>query len=162
MSESSIIERVIFLRKIQKMAEEEKSNYAKILFQENIISFYVIVALEVIQNFLNEQTRNISVNDDRKIKITNIIEIEFDVKHLEQRTIGQLFIFFFPYLKERKELKLCLQKFVKLRNRITHKMLSEYNTFKDLEEESLQLVQLGNKIMGELDSFLNKLDFNKK
>lgn len=143
------IEKVKFILKLNKLAKEEKSNYAKFLFQENIISLYIIASLQFIEEFFNKE-RN------------NIIKIEFNIKELEGKTLGQLAYILYPYLKTDKTLKSHLRGFISLRNCITHKMLNEYNSFEELEKGLIRAVTMGGEIIEELNRFTDKFDLDSK
>lgn len=156
------IEKVKFILKLNRLAKEEGSNYAKLLFQENILSLHVMAALQTIESFLNKQNIEVNLKEDRKIEFTNFIEIEFDIKELEEKTLGQLCGFFYPYLKKENGLESKLKEFVKLRNHITHKMLTKYNSFEELEKDSCQIVKIGSDVIGKINTFIDKFDLDNK
>ena len=157
------LEKAKFFLKLNRLIKEEgRSNYARFLFQENIISLYIIAALQSIEAFLNNKIVDAVLTGNREIKHVGIIEIKFDIEELERKTLGQLCYVIYPYLKNDKRLEAYLKRFVKLRNSITHKMLNKYNNFEELEEGLTQVVKIGGKAVEGLGNFIDKFDYDIK
>ena len=147
----------IFLLQLKRRAEKEESPYARLLFQENIISSLLVATLLTIELLLNRNNSTLELTNDRKIGVRQLIKVKFEQKDIETKTLGQLCFVINPFLGNNNDLKLLLKKFVTKRNDITHKMFSKYENMKDLEKDSLEIIKIGENVIKELDIFRNEI-----
>ncbi|KKT79658.1 MAG: hypothetical protein UW76_C0021G0002 [Parcubacteria group bacterium GW2011_GWF2_44_8b] len=147
----------IFLLQLKRRSEKETSPYARLLFQENIISSLLIATLFTIELFLNKQTTKYVPTKERRINMEHIIKIKFESKIIETKTLGQLCFIINPFLEGNTHLKSSLKSFIDMRNNITHKMFSKYENMEELENDSRKVIKIGEKVIKELDIFRNKI-----
>jgi len=147
----------IFLLQLTHRAEKEESFYARLLFQENIISYLLFASLFTIELLLNQQNTKLVFTNERKLKTEHILKIKFEGKILETKTLGQLCSIINPFLENDIDLKLLLKSFVDMRNNITHKMFTKYENMEELENGSKKIIKIGEEVIKELDSFRNKI-----
>jgi len=151
--------KIIFSFKINKRGEEEKSNFGKLLFKENILFLNIIITLFAIELYINKQISETRLTKNRKIKIIKKMKIHFEHKELEQKTFGQLCHILYPFIKQKeKELYKDLKLFISLRNNITHNMLGKYKDIAELEKDSKKVVDINNKTLKDLENFWKKIE----
>ncbi|MFA6274220.1 MAG: hypothetical protein WC662_03595 [Candidatus Paceibacterota bacterium] len=150
-------DKFIFLMQLKSRAEKEESSYARLLFQENIISYLLMATLFTIELLLNQQNTKLVLTNERKLKTEHILKIKFEPKMIEPKTLGQLCAVINPFLENHIDLKLLLKSFVDMRNDITHKMFRKYENMEEVEHDSKKIVKIGEKTIKELDIFRNKI-----
>lgn len=142
---SDLDEREKFRTDFLTLLKVEKSNYAKLILQENLISFEVISLLMLIQSVINLDCISARYIDKTRIWI------RLDNEKLQNRTtFGQLVSLLGNYLND-SLLLTDLNTFNTLRNNITHKALHYYKKFSDLHKDSEKVVLLGGKIINNLE-----------
>lgn len=142
---------ILFLTLAQR-AREEKSMYARLLFQENILSASIIATLHTIADYLNTAVTTSVLTDERSFQSKQIFEIAFDQEALEGLELGRLFAVLKPFLNQHKSLRADLKSFVDYRNRISHNML-KYKSIDELEKDSEKAVEIGELTLHSLTEF---------
>ena len=152
------VRKIVFLNSLMKSAKEEKSNYKRLIVQENVISFMIIAAMFFIEDFLNKVMQEVKLSKVRTIEIKQKIKIGFNHEELEKKTLGQLIYAISPFLHEDKVLNDHLKEFCDLRNDISHKVFKKYETLDELEESSKKAVAVGDKLIKDIYSFIDKIE----
>jgi hypothetical protein len=148
-------ELILFLT-LAKRARKERSMYARLLFQENILSALIIVTLHTIADYLNTAVTTSVLTDQRSFRSMSVVKIVFDSDDLEGKTLGQLCGVLYPFLNRHKSLQDYLKDFVKCRNKISHKML-KYKSINELEKDSQKAAKLGEIVRSALNEFRRSL-----
>ena len=147
---SDLDERERFQEDFLKYLKDEKSNYARLVLQENLISYKIISCLMLIQSIINLDC--ISSNHLFETKIW----IKLSSKKLQGETLGKLIGFLKVFLNDGLLLS-NLEKFNTMRNVITHKALHSYKRFSELHKDSKKVTELGKKIIDNLETTINNI-----
>jgi len=134
-------EREKFHEDFIKYLKKEQSNYAKLILQENLISYEIISLLFLIHSIINVDFIGKNSNFQR----TEIF-VKFTPKDLQAKTLGQLIQYLGIFLNNSQFIA-KLNKLNKLRNNITHNIFYNYQRFTDVHTESARAVTLGEEIL---------------
>ncbi|QQG42526.1 MAG: hypothetical protein HYW15_03420 [Candidatus Giovannonibacteria bacterium] len=147
---SDLDERERFREDFLKYLREEKSNYARLVLQENLISYNVISLLIFIQSIINLDCISNSHLFETKIWI------KLSSKKLQKETLGKLIHFLSVFLND-SMLVSDLENFNSMRNDITHKALHKYRKFNELHNDSKKVTILGEKIINNLETTMKNI-----
>lgn len=127
-----------------KYLEGEKSNYAKLILQENLIAYEITSLLFLIQSVINVDC----ISNASDLLKTNIW-IKFSPKDLQEQTLGKLIHVLETFLND-SDLISNLKKFNGLRNNIIHKVFYKYESMSDLHNEAVEVTESGESILNKL------------
>lgn len=163
-------DRVQLMEYLIEIEKNEKSNFAKMIFQENIIQIEIITLIYFL-DLLNFQALNYSLSGCKEIKRDKILNKKFLSDEIfpfgrqgfleKNYTLGQL-ITFLEYAGidnlNNDNIINDLKKFNNLRNKITHNIGLKYENKAQLEGESKEIVKIGSKIMAKLDILFKRVE----
>ncbi|MDP2812761.1 MAG: hypothetical protein Q8O32_03655 [bacterium] len=136
---------LIFQNTFPILIEKEKSYFGKIILQENYITFIIISLVNILQ-----QNINMDIAKPQRM------HIKINQKELESSTLGGL-IKILRTLSPENNLIKNLSEYNKLRNILTHKMMSKYNNFKQINIDVEKLNGHGSKLLIELSNMHQKI-----
>lgn len=153
----------LFQSLIQR-TKEEKSNYAKLIFQENLISLLIVATLHSVSQNINKMFVLKESSKDGSGKLERLFWVEFTDNMFEKKTLGHIVAMIRPYLANEDKLREDLKNFVTKRNNLTHNILDAYESLFDVEKDSKEIVVIGERAIKELNNFRSRLhkDFIKK
>lgn len=134
-------EREKFHEDFLEYLKKEQSNYAKLILQENLISYEIISLLFLIHSIINIDFLGKNNNSLRAG-----IWVKFTPKDLQTKTLGQLIQYLGIFLNN-NQFVAKLNKLNKLRNKITHNIFYRYQKFTDVHKESADAVAQGEEIL---------------
>ncbi len=138
---ADVEEREKFHEDFLKYLKKERSNYAKLILQENLISYEIISLLFLIHSIIN-----VDFIGKNKDSLKTGIFVKFTPKNLQAKTLGQLILYLEIFLNNRKFIE-KLNKFNILRNKITHSIFYRYQRFSDVHKESENAIAQGGEIL---------------
>lgn len=148
---TGIEEREKFHEDFLKYLRKEQSNYAKLILQENLISYEIISLLFLIHSIINVDFIGKNNNFQR-----SEIFVKFTPKDLQTKTLGQLIQYLDIFLNNSKFIA-KLNKLNVLRNRITHNIFYRYQRFTDVHKESARAVAQREEILDEFKIIIENI-----
>ncbi|MEK6817338.1 MAG: hypothetical protein AABX80_00910 [Nanoarchaeota archaeon] len=140
---TDVKEREKFHEDFLKYLKKERSNYAKLILQENLISYEIISLLFLIHSIINVDF----IGKNNNFQKTKIF-VKFTPKDLQAKTLGQLIQYLGIFLNDNQFIA-KLNKLNVLRNKITHNIFYRYQRFTDVHRESARAVAQGEEILDE-------------
>ena len=135
-------QKLIYMMALQRRAYEETSNFAKLIFQENLVTAEIIATIRALGDLTHRP----------------ISSKEF--KALEGGTLGSqrdtLYRYFHTYEIE-IDFKNELDAFIGERNRMTHKMFSGFADMNSLENACKNATQKGEGLINKMNEFRQKM-----
>ena len=148
---TDIEEREKFHEDFLKYLKKEQSNYAKLILQENLISYEIISLLFLIHSIINVDF----IGKNNNFQRTEIF-VKFTPKDLQAKTLGQLIQYLGIFLNNSQFIA-KLNKLNTLRNKITHNIFYRYQRFTDVHGESAMAVAQGEEILDEFKIIIENI-----
>ena len=151
--QKELVKKLAFYQTFPSLIEKENSNFGKLLMQENLIFSEIMATLRVMELFLNLKYNPLLAGNGISIRIFTT-ENSF-----ENYTLGKLIAVFNRY-SNGEYIKIGdLKKYVDTRNKLTHKMFSEYSIV-SLEKQAKSNFLLGKKLVTDIRRFRSLLTEN--
>ena len=148
---TDVEEREKFHKDFIEYLKKERSNYAKLILQENLISYEIISLLFLIHSIINVDFTGKN-NNFQKTEIF----VKFTPKDLQAKTLGKLIQYLGIFLNNSKFIA-KLNKLNALRNKITHNIFYRYQRFTDVHRESAEAVAQGEEILDEFKIIIENI-----
>lgn len=135
-------QKLIYMMALQRRAYEEKSNFAKLIFQENLVSAEIVATIRALSNLTYRPISN------------------KELKSIEKGTLGSqrdaLYRYFHTY-EVGIDYKLELVTFITLRNKLTHKMFCDFKDMESLEHACSAVTLKGSSLIMKVNEFRQKM-----
>ena len=148
-----------FAKTLPKLIDEEVSPLAKLLLQENLLSFEIILFIYSVADALTHGMLNQFGKENRLDRDFIPVVIPRDTK-LERMTLGQLIEFARTFFEPTALLVAEMEFYVKRRNKLTHNLLRKYSIIKEVQKEAHELVTIGQVITEKLRKFQKSATWN--
>lgn len=148
---TDIEEREKFHLEFLNYLKKEQSNYAKLILQENLISYEIISLLFLIHSIINTDFLGKNSNS-----LQAGIYVRFSPKELQTKTLGQLIQYLSIFLNNHRFTS-KLSRLNDLRNKITHNIFNHYQQFADVHKESERAVVLGSDILDQFEIIIKDI-----
>ena len=142
--------------------KKKTPSFTKLLYQENIISVVIANIIILIEKNINDQMINLSFTRKREIIFNSTIKINNSSieELLGKKTLGQLNYKLKMFIDNDNIALKDLDKFIKLRNKITHKLFLEYKTLNEVNNDLIKSLVVSKKVMDELLLLFDQLTNN--
>lgn len=149
MKSKKLKRKLAFYQSFPSLIEIENSNLGKLLLQENLIFNEIISTLHAIELFIDHFFNSEHFKNGIEIKILKDDDISLTY------TLGRLAKLFKKYCNKKYIKASELDKYVKERNKITHRIFNEHDNITSINKNAKETVMLGNKILTDVRKFRN-------
>lgn len=148
-----------FYRSIEDAMNKEQSSFLKFPYQENLIALHITSILKFSEECMNESIKVGGLTAEKGMSINLPSQEEL----LNKNTLGKLVNLLKKFLNKEKNQNFFkeLDEFVKKRNRVTHKMFTQYKDFQDLDYDTKKLISSGHSVLKKISILQEKLFFSK-